>query len=53
MPAAEKQNLFDNIAGAMASVAVEIQARQLSHFDRADPAYGAGVRAALAAREQR
>ena len=53
LPAAEKQNLFDNIASAMAGVAAEIQARQLAHFDRADAAYGAGVRAALAARERR
>lgn len=50
LPAAEKQNLFDNIGGAMSSVPAEIQARQLAHFDRADPAYGAGVRAALKAR---
>jgi catalase len=47
LPAAERQNLFDNIGGAMQGVAVEIQQRQLAHFDRADPAYGAGVRAAL------
>jgi catalase len=53
LPAAGKQNLFDNIARAMGGVPVEIQARQLAHFDRADAAYGAGVRAALAAREQR
>ena len=45
-----QRNLFDNIAGAMSSVSGEIQARQLGHFDRADPAYGAGVRAALEAR---
>jgi len=47
LPAAERQNLFDNIGGAMQGVAAEIQQRQLAHFDRADPAYGAGVRAAL------
>jgi catalase len=47
LPAQEKQNLFDNIAGAMQSVAAEIQQRQLAHFDKADPAYGAGVRTAL------
>jgi catalase len=28
----------------------EIRQRQLRHFDKADPAYGAGVRAALKAR---
>jgi catalase len=47
MPAAERQNLFDNIASAMSSVSGEIQQRQLEHFTKADPAYGAGVRAAL------
>lgn len=50
LPPQEKQNLFDNIAGPLAQVSVEIQQRQLAHFDLADPAYGAGVRAALAAR---
>jgi catalase len=50
LPAQEKQNLVDNIAGAMAGVSPEIIQRQLAHFDRADPAYGAGVRAALARR---
>lgn len=47
LPPAERQSLVDNIAGAMQGVAAEIQQRQLAHFDRADPAYGAGVRAAL------
>jgi len=50
MPAQEQQNLFDNIAGPLSQVSAEIIARQLSHFDQADPAYGAGVRAALKAR---
>jgi catalase len=50
LPAAERQNLFDNLAGSLASVDATIQQRQLAHFDRADPAYGAGVRAALKAR---
>jgi len=44
----QKQQLFNNIAGAMAGVPQEIIDRQLAHFDKADPAYGAGVRAALA-----
>ncbi|MED5621052.1 catalase [Ideonella sp. BN130291] len=48
LPAQEKQNLVDNIAGAIHSVSPEIIQRQLAHFDRADPAYGQGVRAALA-----
>jgi catalase len=50
MPAQEKQNLFDNLAGPMSQVSDEIVLRQLGHFDKADPAYGAGVRAALKAR---
>ena len=48
LPAQEKQNLFDNIAGAIASVSPEIIQRQLAHFNLADAAYGDGVRAALA-----
>lgn len=50
LSASEKQNLFDNIAGPLSQVSPEIQQRQLGHFDKADAAYGAGVRAALAAR---
>ena len=50
MPAEEKRNLFDNIAGPLSQVSAEIIARQLGHFDQADPAYGAGVRAALKAK---
>ncbi len=50
LPQQEKQNLFDNIAGPLSQVSAEIQQRQLAHFDKADPAYGAGVRAALAAK---
>jgi catalase len=50
MPADEQQNLFDNIAGPLSQVNAEIIARQLAHFDQADPAYGAGVRSALKAR---
>jgi len=43
----QKQQLFGNIAEAMQGVPVHIIERQLGHFDKADPAYGAGVRAAL------
>jgi catalase len=50
MPADEQQNLFNNLAGPLSQVSAEIIARQLGHFDQADPAYGAGVRAALQAR---
>ncbi len=39
----ERQNRIDNVA----SRTQEVLGRQLAHFDRADPAYGAGVRAAL------
>jgi catalase len=48
LPAREKQNLVDNIAAAMRGVSLDIVQRQLAHFDRADPAYGAGVRGSLA-----
>ncbi len=47
MPAEEKQNLFDNLAGPLSQVTDEILARQLRQFDLADPDYGRGVRAAL------
>ncbi len=50
LPAQEKQNLFDNLAGPLSQVQPHTLQRQLAHFDLADPAYGAGVRAALAAR---
>ena len=44
---AHKQRLFGNIAEAMKGVPREIIDRQLAHFDKVDPAYGDGVRAAL------
>jgi catalase len=47
MNPAQQQALFSNIAEAMLGVPQEIIDRQLVHFDKADPAYGAGVRAAL------
>jgi catalase len=37
-------------AGPLSQVSDEIRQRQLGHFDKADPACGAGVRAALKAR---
>ena len=46
----QKQNLFDNLAGPLSQVSDEIVQRQLGHFDKADSAYGAGVRAALKGR---
>ena len=38
-----RARLLDNIAGAMRSVPEAIQRRQIAHFAKADPAYGAGV----------
>ena len=43
----QKRQLFSNIAEAMTGVPQYIIDRQLGHFDKADPAYGDGVRAAL------
>jgi len=43
MDAAAQQRLIDNIVGAMQGVPREIQERQISHFEKADPAYGKGV----------
>ncbi len=43
----EQQRLFANIAAAMAGVPEPIIRRQLAHFSKADPRYGAGVAAAL------
>jgi catalase len=43
----QKQRLFSNIAEAMQGVPQEIVERQLALFTKVDPAYGAGVRAAL------
>jgi catalase len=43
MPDDARQRLMDNLAAAMRDVPEEIQRRQVAHFLRADPAYGAGV----------
>jgi catalase len=43
MGAEERQRLIANIAGAMREVPRQIQLRQIAHFAKADPAYGAGV----------
>ena len=50
LPEQEKNNLFANLAGPLSHVDEDILQRQLGHFDKADSAYGAGVRAALRAR---
>lgn len=39
----QQKRLMDNLARAMASVPEDIQRRQIEHFAKADPAYGAGV----------
>ena len=48
MTADEQSRLFANIAAAMQGVPQEIVERQLQHFAKADPAYAAGVKRALA-----
>jgi catalase len=47
MDEGQQNRLFSNIAGAMEGVPDEIIKKQLAHFDKADPAYGEGVRKAL------
>ena len=42
-----QQRLYQNIAASMQGVPQAIIDRQLAHFERADPAYAAGVKAAL------
>jgi catalase len=49
----QKARLCSNIATAMTGVPQFIVERQLAHFDKADPAYGDGVRKALAAQGNR
>ena len=39
----ERERLMGNIATSMRAVPEEIQKRQIEHFTKADPAYGAGV----------
>ncbi|MDX2309229.1 MAG: catalase [Hyphomicrobium sp.] len=41
--AEQKERLFDNIAAAMQGVPQHIVERQVAHFAKCDPAYGAGV----------
>ena len=38
-----QQRLFSNIAEAMQGVPLDIVKRQIGHFYKADPNYGAGV----------
>jgi catalase len=43
----ERQRLFENTARSVGGASVEIQRRHIGHCYQADPAYGAGVEAAL------
>lgn len=43
----QKERLFSNIAEAMGGVPETIVQRQLDHFAKCDPAYGAGIAKAL------
>ena len=43
----QKAQLIGNLASALSAVPREIQLRQIVHFHRADPAYGAGVARSL------
>ena len=43
MNADQKQQLIDNLVGAMKDVPRFIQERQVGHFFKADPEYGRGV----------
>jgi catalase len=48
MNAAQRQVLFDNTARQVGGAAKHIQERHVANCTKADPAYGAGVAAALA-----
>ncbi|MDT6964184.1 catalase-related domain-containing protein, partial [Cupriavidus sp. SZY C1] len=47
MSPAQQQALFDNTARAIKGVSKPIQQRHIEHCTKADPAYGAGVAAAI------
>jgi catalase len=47
MSPAEKQRLFENTARAMDDARLEVKLRHIANCTKADPAYGAGVAAAL------
>jgi catalase len=46
----ERQRLFDNTARSLGDASQAVKDRHVAHCHRADPAYGAGVAAALAPR---
>ena len=49
MPADAQERLTSNIANAMKDVSDDVKTRQLGHFAKADPAYGAAVARKLGA----
>jgi catalase len=49
--AGQRSRLFSNVAAAMHGVPEHIVERQIALFDRVDRAYGAGVRATVAAKK--
>ncbi|WP_442878645.1 catalase-related domain-containing protein [Burkholderia sp. 1B3(2022)] len=48
MDARQRQCLFDTTARQLAGVSADIRQRHIDNCSRADPAYGAGIAAALA-----
>lgn len=48
MNAGQRQTLFDNTARQIAMVSKEVRQRHIDNCSKADPAYGAGIVAALA-----
>jgi catalase len=50
MSAEERQRLFDNTARSLGDASAAVKERHVANCSRADPAYGAGVAAALARR---
>lgn len=49
----ERQRLFDNTARSMGDASLDVRQRHVARCHRADPAYGAGVAAALEAADRR
>lgn len=47
MDAGQRQRLFDNTAAALGDARDEVKLRHIANCAKADPAYGAGVAAAL------
>jgi catalase len=47
MTAQQQQLLFENTARAMGDARIEVKQRYIANCAKADPAYGAGVAAAL------